>query len=111
LKELIAAAKSREISFASADVASAIHWTVERVLIAGGVRAVHVPFKGGPEAILEVATARVDFLATGVSSVAPFIKERRLFALAVNSRKRSAALPDVPTTQEAGLADASIREE
>jgi len=106
LKELIAAAKSREISFASAGVASASHWAVERVLIAGGVRAVHVPFKGGPEAILEVATARVDFLATGVSSASPFIKEGRLIALAVSSRKRSAALPDVPTTQEAGLADA-----
>ena len=106
LKELIAAAKSREISFASAGVASASHWAVERVLIAGGVRAVHVPFKGGPEAILEVATARVDFLATGVSSAAPFIKEGRLIALAVGSRKRSAALPDVPTTAEAGLPDA-----
>jgi len=106
LKELIAAAKSRDISFASAGVASASHWAVERVLIAGGVRAVHVPFKGGPEAILEVATARVDFLATGVSSAAPFIKEGRLIALAVSSRKRSATLPDVPTTLEAGLADA-----
>ena len=106
LKELIAAAKSRELSFASAGVASASHWAVERVLIAGGVRAVHVPFKGGPEAILEVATARVDFLATGVSSAAPFIKEGRLIALAVGSRKRSAALPDVPTTAEAGLPDA-----
>ena len=106
LKELIAAAKSRELSFASAGVASASHWAVERVLIAGGVRAVHVPFKGGPEAILEVATARVDFLATGVSSAAPFIKEGRLIALAVGSRKRSAALPDVPTTAEAGLQDA-----
>ena len=106
LKELIAAAKSRELSFASAGVASASHWAVERVLIAGGVRAVHVPFKGGPEAILEVATARVDFLATGVSSAAPFIKEGRLIALAVGSRKRSAAMPDVPTTLEAGLADA-----
>jgi len=106
LKELIAAAKSREISFASAGVASASHWAVERVLIAGGVRAVHVPFKGGPEAILEVATARVDFLATGVSSAAPFIKEGRLIALAVSSRKRAATMPDVPTTLEAGLADA-----
>ena len=106
LKELIAAAKSRELSFASAGVASASHWAVERVLIAGGVRAVHIPFKGGPEAILEVATARVDFLATGVSSAAPFIKEGRLIALAVGSRKRSAAMPDVPTTLEAGLADA-----
>ena len=106
LKELIAAAKAGDLSFASAGVASASHWAVERVLIAGGVRAVHVPFKGGPEAILEVATARVDFLATGVSSAAPFIKEGRLVPLAVSSRKRSAALPDVPTTLEAGLADA-----
>jgi len=68
------------------------------VLIAGGVRAVHVPLKGDPETILEIAT--------GVSSAAPLIKKGRLIALAVSWRKRPAALPDAPTTQEASLADA-----
>ena len=106
LKELIAAAKTREISFASAGVASASHWAVERILIAGGVKAIHVPFKGGPEGILEVATGRVDFMSPGVSSATPFIKEGRLIALAVSTTKRSASLPDVPTTLEAGLVDA-----
>ena len=106
LKELIAAAKNGQISFASAGVASASHWAVERILIAGGVKAIHVPFKGGPEGILEVATGRVDFMSPGVSSATPFIKEGRLIALAVSTTKRSAALPDVPTTAEAGLVDA-----
>jgi tripartite-type tricarboxylate transporter receptor subunit TctC len=106
LPELIAAAKKGSISFASAGVGSASHWAVERILIAGGVRAVHVPFKGGPEGILEVSTGRVDIMSPGVSSAMPFIKEGRLIPLAVSSRKRSATLPDVPTTLEAGLVDA-----
>lgn len=106
LKELIAAAKAREVSFATAGVASASHWAVERILIAGGIKAMHVPFKGGPELILEVATGRVDFGAPGVSSAMPFIKEGRLLPLAVSTTRRSASLPDVPTTAEAGLVDA-----
>jgi tripartite-type tricarboxylate transporter receptor subunit TctC len=65
-----------------------------------------VPFKGGPEGILEVSTGRVDIMSPGVSSAMPFIKEGRLIPLAVSSRKRSATLPDVPTTLEAGLVDA-----
>jgi len=106
LQALGAAAKKGSISFASAGVGSASHWAVERIRLSGGFNALHVPFKGGPEAILEVATGRVDFMSPGVSSALPFIREGRLIALAVSTPKRSAALPDVPTTQEAGYADA-----
>jgi tripartite-type tricarboxylate transporter receptor subunit TctC len=106
LKELVAAGKKGSVSFASAGVASSSHWAVERLLVSGGFRAVHVPFKGGPEGILEVATGRVDFMSPGVTSAMPFLREGRLIALAVSTPKRSAALPDVPTTAEAGLADA-----
>ena len=103
LKELIAAAKTQDLSFSSAGVASASHWGVERVLVAAGVRAVHVPYKGGPEALLDVVTGRVDFLATGVTSASPYIKDGRLIALAVSTPKRSSVLPEVPTVAEAGL--------
>ena len=68
--------------------------------------AVHVPFKGGPEAITEVMTGRVDFFFVPVGVALPYIKDGKLTALAVNGPKRSAALPDVPTISETGIKNA-----
>ncbi len=102
LKELVAAAKKGSMTFASAGVGSATHWAAERLRLAAGFDAVHVPFRGGPEALTEVATGRVDFMSIGISSGLPFIRAGRLIPLAVSTLKRSSALPDVPTTIEAG---------
>jgi tripartite-type tricarboxylate transporter receptor subunit TctC len=106
LKEYIAYAKKTPTTYASAGVGSASHWAIERIRVAGGYEATHVPYKGGPEGILDVSTGRVDVMAPGVSSALQFIKEGRIIALAVSTPKRSAALPDVPTTAEAGLPNA-----
>ena len=65
----------------------------------------HVPFRGGPEALTEVMTGRVDFTSMGMSAALPLIKDGKLVALAVSTPKRSRTLPDVPTTIEAGLPD------
>jgi tripartite-type tricarboxylate transporter receptor subunit TctC len=105
LKELAVAAKKGSMSFASAGVASASHWGAERFRLSAGFNAVHVPFKGGIEALTDVMTGRVDFMSVGVSSAIPFIREGKLLALGVATRKRSSALPDVPTTIEAGFPD------
>ncbi len=106
IQELAAAGRKRSVSFSSAGVGSASHWAAERFrLSAGFVDAVHVPFKGGPEAITEVITARVDFVAPGLSVSLPYIRDGRLLALAVSTPKRSSALPEVPTTLEAGFRD------
>lgn len=106
IQDLAAAGRKRSVSFSSAGVGSASHWAAERFrLSAGFVDAVHVPFKGGPEAIIEVITARVDYVAPGLSVSLPFVRDGRLLALAVSTPKRSAALPDVPTTLEAGFRD------
>jgi tripartite-type tricarboxylate transporter receptor subunit TctC len=67
---------------------------------------VHIPFKGGAEAMTEVIAGRVDFFFGPVALVLPHVRDGKLAALAVNGDKRSAALPDVPTTREAGLRDA-----
>jgi len=64
-----------------------------------------VPFRGGPEALTEVMTGRVDFCAIGITSGLPFIKQGTLFPLAVCSPQRTPTLPDVPTTLESGFAD------
>jgi len=102
LKELVEAARKGSFTFASAGVGSATHWAAERLRLAAGFEAVHVPFRGGPEALTEVATGRVDFMSIGISSGLPFIRSGRLIPLAVSTVKRSSALPDVPTTTEAG---------
>jgi tripartite-type tricarboxylate transporter receptor subunit TctC len=105
LPELIAAAKNSSLTFASAGIGSATHWSAERLLLSAGVKALHVPFKGGPEALTEVMTGRVDFMCPGVSSSLAFIREGKLIPLAVCTPTRTAALPDVPTSLEAGYPD------
>lgn len=104
LKELVEAAKKGSMTFASAGIGSATHWAAERLRLSAGFNAVHVPFKGGPEALTDVATGRVDFMCTGITSGLPFIRGGRLIPLAVSTHKRS-SMPDVPTTIEAGYPD------
>lgn len=102
LKDLVEAAKKGKMTFASAGVGSATHWAAERLRLSAGFEATHVPFRGGPEALTEVLTGRVDFMCPGVSSGLGHIRAGTLIPLAVSTTKRSSALPDVPTTIEAG---------
>lgn len=107
-QELVADAKSRPgaLNFSSVGVGSATHLSAERFVSSAGIRAVHVPFKGGAEAMLEVIAGRVDFFFGPVALVLPHIREGKLRALAVNTASRSAALPEIPTLREAGFNDA-----
>ncbi len=105
LKELVAAAKSGSMSYASAGVGSATHWAAERLPISAGFNAVHVPFRGGPDAMTEVMTRRIDFACMGIAVALPFIRDGKVVPLAVSSAKRTSALPDIPTTLEEGFAD------
>ena len=105
LKELVEAARKGSFTFASAGVGSATHWAAERLRLSAGFDAVHVPFRGGPEALTDVMTGRVDFMCIGITSGLSFIRQGRLLPLAVSTRTRSSALPDVPTTIEAGYPD------
>jgi tripartite-type tricarboxylate transporter receptor subunit TctC len=107
LNDLIAAAKASPgmMTYASAGVGSATHFAVERFRLSAGLDGVHVPFRGSPEAATEVMTGRVDFFFGPLATVLPFIRDGKLAALAVSTPKRAAALPDVPTTLEAGYAN------
>ncbi len=102
IKDFVAKAKEGNMTFASAGVGSATHWAAERFRVSADFKATHVPFRGGPEALTEVMTGRVDFVFIGISSGLPFIQDGKLVPLAVSSAKRSPSLPDVPTTLEAG---------
>jgi tripartite-type tricarboxylate transporter receptor subunit TctC len=108
VQELAAKTKSSGMSFASAGVGSATHWAAERFIVSAGIKVTHVPFRGGPEALTEVMTGRVDFIFIGISSGMPFIQNKQLLPLAVSSAKRSPVLPDVVTTLEAGYKDSDF---
>lgn len=106
--ELVAAAKARPgaLNFSSVGVGSATHLSAERFVSSAGIQAVHVPFKGGAEAMSEVIAGRVEFFFGPVALVLPHIREGKLRALAVNAVSRSTVLPDVPTLREAGITEA-----
>jgi tripartite-type tricarboxylate transporter receptor subunit TctC len=106
--DLVAAAKARPggLNFSSVGIGTATHLAAERFRLSAGVDAVHIPFKGGAEAMTEVIAGRVEFFFGPVGLVLPHIRDGKLVALAVNGEKRAAALPDVPTTREAGFTNA-----
>ena len=105
--DLVAAAKARPgaLNFSSVGLGTATHLSAERFVASAGIRAVHVPFKGGAEAMVEVIAGRIDFFFGPVALVLPQLREGKLRALAVNTAGRSTVLPDVPTLREAGLKD------
>ena len=104
LKDLIEAgrAKPGSLNFASAGPGSAAHLNGERLLAAAGIKAQHVPFKGGPEALTEVMSGRVNFYFIPLPPARGLIAGKKVDALAVSSAKRAKALPNVPSTVEAG---------
>jgi len=90
--------------YASAGNGSATHINAEKFRIAAGLKAGHVPYRGTPEALTDVMGGRVDWFFAPLVSALPLITDGKLVALAVGSAKRSALLPQVPTTVEAGFA-------
>jgi tripartite-type tricarboxylate transporter receptor subunit TctC len=106
--DFVAAAKAKpgSFNFSSVGIGTATHLSAERFRFSAGIDAVHVPFRGGAEAMAEVMAGRVDFFFGPPVLVAPHIKAGTLAALVVNGAQRTAALPNVPTTQEAGFANA-----
>jgi len=109
VKDLVDAAKANpgKLNYASAGIGSATHMNAEIFRDAAKFDAVHVPFKGTPEALTETATGRVDFFFAPLTSALPFIRDGRLVALAVGTAQRSPVLPNVPTTVESGYPDSA----
>jgi tripartite-type tricarboxylate transporter receptor subunit TctC len=98
-----AKAKPGQLNYASAGVGSATHMNAEKFKLQAGIDAVHVPFKGTPEAISDIIGGRNDWFFAPLSSALPLIKDGKLQALAVSTAQRAPALPAVPTTVEAGV--------
>src|SRR5450631_3320313 len=107
IQELVAAGKAKpgSLTYGSGGVGAATHLNAERFRMSAGFEAVHVPFKGAPEALREILGNRIDFYFAPILSAVPLIESHEVRGLAVSSLKRSDALPDIPTTLEAGYPD------
>jgi tripartite-type tricarboxylate transporter receptor subunit TctC len=105
VQDLVRAAKAKPgaMNYASAGVGTATQLNAERFRLGAGIEVVHVPFKGTPEALTEIIAGRVDYYFCPVNAVLPLIEGKQLLALGMGSSKRSAALPNVETTLEAGI--------
>jgi tripartite-type tricarboxylate transporter receptor subunit TctC len=106
VSELIAAAKAKpgQLNFASSGTGTGTHFTAEKFKLMAGIDVIHIPYKGGPEAMTDVMAGRITYWIPSIGTALPFIQGGRLLALGVSSRQRSAALPTVPTLAESGLA-------
>ena len=105
IKELIALAKRRpgELYFASAGSGSGTHLAGELFISMAGIRMVHVPYKGGTPALIDLAGGHVQLMISNTINSRPYVSAGRLRALAITSVKRSALYPQVPTVSESGL--------
>jgi tripartite-type tricarboxylate transporter receptor subunit TctC len=103
--ELIALAKAKPgaLNFSSPGVGSANHLAGELFKTLAGVNAVHVPYKGIPEAVTAVVSGGVQFNFSPVVNTLPLTRDGKLLSLAASTGKRSAVLPSVPTVAEAGV--------
>jgi len=107
-KDLVALAKSEpgKHTFASSGTGGAPHLTAEIFQQATGTELLHVPYKGGGPAMGDLMAGRVDMLFASVLETNSFVQAGKLRALAVTGDKRSPAMPDVPTIDEAGIKNA-----
>jgi tripartite-type tricarboxylate transporter receptor subunit TctC len=108
VKDLVALAKANpgKYEFASPGTGTSTHLAAERLFrLSNGLDLVHVPFNGGAPAIAATIGGHTSIAFTALPPATPFIREGTLRALAVTSKKRSPALPDVPTLAEAGFLD------
>ena len=105
LKELIAAAKARpgQINYASSTPGTGGHLSMEMLKWMAGIDLVHIPYKGAAPAFADVLAGQVPLICTSPLPTLPHIRSGRLRALAVTSRQRTRAAPDIPTVAELGF--------
>jgi tripartite-type tricarboxylate transporter receptor subunit TctC len=105
VEELLALARMRpgELTFVSPGVGTPGHLAASLLMHRTGIRATHVPYKGGGQAVQDLIAGHVTFTIEGLTLLRPFIQDGRLRALAVTTAQRAKSMPDVPTMAEAGV--------
>src|SRR5438477_1491909 len=110
LKALVDAAKANpgNIPFASAGVGTSTHLAAEYIVDLAGIKMLHVPYRGSPEAIQDVIAGRIAFYMAPINTAVGLVREGRLAALGVSTRRHADVLPDVRPIAEQGLADYNV---
>lgn len=105
VKELVALAKVRpgQLTYASSGNGGSPHLSAETFKIATGTHILHIPYRGGGPAMIDLISGNVDMIFVSVLETSAHIKAGKLRALAISSKSRVPALPDVPTLEEAGV--------
>lgn len=106
LKDLLDRAKAQpgRLTYSSGGNGSAAHITFELLKLKTGIFMLHIPYRGTAPSVSDVIAGQVDCTFTGSPALIPHVRSGRLRALAVSSPQRIAALPDVPTVAESGVA-------
>jgi len=105
VKELVAFARARpgQIAYSSSGNGSGGHLAVELFNNMAGIRMLHVPYKGGGPALMDMIAGQVQLLFATQLASWPHVQSGRIRALAVSTAKRPASLPNLPTVAEAGV--------
>ena len=108
--ELVAHSRTvpQKMNYASAGVGSVSHLNFEVFKDAVGMEAIHIPYKGGGQAIADVVAGHVPMTITSVQAIKSLVEGGHIKALAVTGVARSPAMPGVPTMQEAGVKAADV---
>jgi len=110
LKDLVALSRVKPVSFGSPGTGSVNHLASEWLVTAAGMKALHVPYKGGAPAVSAVAGGEVTFTVAGLPGVLPHLQGKRVKVIGITTARRTPQTPDWPTAQEVGIpgVDASI---
>jgi tripartite-type tricarboxylate transporter receptor subunit TctC len=105
MAELVALARARSggLNYASGGVGSSAHMNAEFIKVLTGISASHVPYRGSSPALNDLIGGQVDFMAVNLPPAIGLVKTGQVKPLAVTTKLRSPALPDVPTMEEAGF--------
>jgi tripartite-type tricarboxylate transporter receptor subunit TctC len=99
----MARAQPDSVHFGTVGHASAPHLAIELLMMKAGVKMTHVPYKGGPPALTDLAAGQIQLATADPNTAKSLLAQGRLRALAVTTAKRSPMLPDTPTVAEAGV--------
>ncbi|MBI0536697.1 tripartite tricarboxylate transporter substrate binding protein [Roseomonas sp. KE2513] len=103
LAGFLAHARAEEVNYASVGAGSAGHLFMAGLVSQLGLKGQHVPYRGAPQALLEIAAGRVEVMVAAIGSALPLIREGKVVALAVTGPGRDPLLPEVPSFEQAGV--------